>query len=195
MEKVSWNSGVWSHPPIDSYESKEGHLIVEAKEGSDAWRITSYGFIHANEHALLKPMSQDTSVEVSFLCQLKEQFDQAGVFLHVDESVWIKAGVEMSDGLPQLGAVVTHGYSDWSVAPIPEWLDQRVTIRLSRSGDAVTIRACVDQGPFRLVRVAQLDPKAICHVGPYICAPSRSGLRLTFLDWKEGPSDISLHHD
>ena len=71
----------------------------------------------------------------------KGKFDQAGIFLYSDEENWIKAGVEFSDGFPQVGAVVTRNLSDWSVAPVPEWMGNEVTIRVSRSGDALTIRA------------------------------------------------------
>src|SRR5690606_41566187 len=46
-------------------------------------------------------------------------------------------------------------YSDWSVAPVPGWAGRLVTVRASRAGDAVTVRARVDDEPFRLVRVAQ----------------------------------------
>ena len=106
---------------------------------------------------------------VSFRLDYTEQFDQAGLFLRVDEHEWVKAGVEISDGVAQLGAVVTHRTSDWSVAPVPEWVGRVVTVRASRSGDAVTVRARVDDEPLRLVRLAWLDPAARVSAG-LLCA-------------------------
>jgi hypothetical protein len=37
--------------------------------------------------------------------------------------------------------VVTDGLSDWSLALAPDWAAQRILIRVSRSGNALTIRA------------------------------------------------------
>ena len=53
----------------------------------------------------------------------------------------MKAGIEFSDGLSQLGAVVTHNFSDWSLSPVPEWHSKEVVIRASRNQDAVIFRA------------------------------------------------------
>ncbi len=168
-------------------------LLVEAVEGSDAWRVTSYGFIHDSEHGLLAPLPQDTAVEVSFIAAFEAQFDQAGVLLRAAHDAWVKAGVEFADGAPQVGAVVTNPVSDWSVAPVPEWLGRSVTVRASRSGDAVTIRARVEDGPFRLVRVAPFPVDADLEAGPYCCAPTRGGLVVRFTRWAVGPADGSLH--
>jgi hypothetical protein len=38
-------------------------------------------------------------------------------------------------------SVVTDGLSDWSLALAPDWAAQRILIRVSRSGNALTIRA------------------------------------------------------
>ena len=105
----------------------------------------------------------------------------------------MKAGVEFADGTPQVGAVVTNPFSDWSVAPVPEWLDRTVTIRASRSGDAVTLRARVDGGDFRLVRVLPLAADAEVQAGPMLCAPTRAGLVVRFTGWRTGPADGALH--
>lgn len=187
-----WDHGTWHNPPLHTDYDEQG-LKVTAIEGSDAWRHTSYGFVHDSAHALLAPLPASGAMEVSFLVDFTEQFDQAGIFLRASEKVWIKAGVEVSDGIPQLGAVVTHGVSDWSVAPVPEWSSREVTVRLSRTGDAVTIRARVGEEPFRLVRVAPLDPDAQASAGPFCAAPTRPGLAVTFTSWVENDSDASLH--
>lgn len=192
VRDVPWSDGRWTNEPV-STEAVEGALLVTAAEGSDAWRTTSYGFIHDTEHALLRPFEQDTAVEVEFLVDFEEQFDQAGLFLRVDEANWIKAGVEVSDGEEQLGAVVTRGESDWSLAPVASWRGRRVTVRASRSGDAITIRARVDADAWRLVRVAPLAADARAEAGPFCCAPSRSGLAVRFLSWRTTPADASLH--
>lgn len=196
MGRMDWgellSQGTWTTEPV-SAEVDGARLVVEAREGSDAWRTTSYGFVHDDAHALVVPLGQAAAAEVSFVLDYAEQFDQAGVMIHVDSETWIKAGVEVSDGSPQVGAVVTHGVSDWSVAPVPEWVGREVTVRASRSGDAITVRARVDDEPWRLVRVAPLSPEVDASVGPFCCAPSRSGLRVAFTGFRLGEPDAALH--
>ncbi len=184
--------GHWTHEP-SAVAVEDDRLVVTAEEGSDAWRHTSYGFIHDSEHALIEALGNSEAVEVSFMLDYAEQFDQAGIFLRASETEWIKAGVEAADGAPQLGAVVTHGTSDWSAAPVPEWTSRIVTIRASRDGDAVTIRARVEAEPWRLVRLAHLAPDVFVEAGIFCAAPTRSGLRVMFTDYRRGPADDSLH--
>ena len=184
--------GSWTTPPLSAVHDDAG-LRVTAEQGSDAWRITSYGFVHDTEHALLAPFGSEQSLEVSFVLDFTEQFDQAGLFLRVSPTTWIKAGVEVSDGVAQVGAVVTHEVSDWSVAPVPEWVGQTVTVRASRKGDAVTIRARAQDEPFRLIRVAPLDPSADVQAGLFCCAPTRAGLDVTFSRVEWGSPDAALH--
>ncbi|MBF4607767.1 DUF1349 domain-containing protein [Curtobacterium sp. VKM Ac-1393] len=186
------DAATWTHEP-EAVVHDGGVLRVTAVEGSDAWRTTSYGFVHDSEHALVQPLDGSFSVEASFVLDYTEQFDQAGVFLRVDERNWIKAGVEVSDGTPQLGAVVTRGFSDWSVAPVPEWVGRVVTVRASRDGDAVTIRAWADDEEPRLVRVAYLDPDAAVSAGLLCAAPTRAGLVVTFTGYRVGAPDEALH--
>lgn len=192
MTDVDWSQGRWTTEPVRSEVVAEG-LKVEAREGSDAWRVTSYGFVHDDEHALVAPLPTEQAVEVDFVAAFSQQFDQAGIFLRASETQWIKAGVEFADGTPQLGAVVTDGRSDWSVAPVPDWDRRNVTIRASRSGDAITVRARAEGEDFRLVRVIPLDPAVELEAGPFTCAPTRAGLEVLFTGWRVGEPDASLH--
>jgi len=118
---------------------------------------------------------------------------QAGLFLRTSPTHWIKAGVEFADGVPQLGVVVTDPASDWSAAPVPDWIGRTATIRASRSGDAVTVRARADDEPFRFVRLIPLDPAADLAAGPYLCAPTRAGLTVRFHTWRQTAADAALH--
>lgn len=191
MNQVSWSEGAWTREPV-SISLDGNSLNVEAAAESDWWRTTAYGFIHDDGHALIKEFPNESSVEVSFILNYTDQFDQAGIFITSDSENWIKAGVEFCDGYPQVGAVVTQTNSDWSVAPVAEWINKEVTIRVSRSGDAVTVRAGIN-GELRLVRVAPLDPTRTWRAGPMFCAPTRAGLTVTFTQWSVGTADSDLH--
>jgi regulation of enolase protein 1 (concanavalin A-like superfamily) len=189
---LAWTEGTWTNEPA-AVSEQGSDLLVTAKEGSDAWRTTSYGFIHDSEHALLAPFESGSAVEVSFMLDFDGQFDQAGIFVKVDKKTWIKAGIEFSDGLPQLGAVVTDGQSDWSLSPVPEWAGKRVTIRASRSGDALTLRARTDDTEWRLFRLAPLSPHADTTAGPFLSSPTHGGLTVTFRSWTATGADLDLH--
>lgn len=181
----------WLNPP-PRVRVHDDHLLVTAAEGSDLWRTTSYGFVRDSAHALLTELPEGSALEVSFVVDLPEQFDQAGLLVRSGPEQWVKAGVEHSDGAPQVGAVVTREVSDWSVAPVPGWAGRVVTVRGSRAGDALTVRARVDDEPWQLVRVAPLPPGRVL-AGPYCCAPSRAGLDVRFTDVRLTPADDSLH--
>lgn len=190
---VDWNEGRWLRPPVRVDRTDDGDLLVEPGAESDLWRHTSYGFVHDDAPALLAALPATGAVEVSFVLDYPAQFDQAGVLVRVDERNWVKAGVEISDGLPQVGAVVTREFSDWSVAPVPQWRGREVTVRVSRDGDALTVRARADGEAWRLVRLAPLAPDAVALAGPFCCSPSRGGLTVRFTRWRQGPADRELH--
>lgn len=192
MTPVPWADGRWTNQPVDAHNDG-ADFVVTAAEGSDAWRMTSYGFVHDTEHALVSPYTAGTALEVTFTPRFTNPFDQAGLFIRGDDERWIKAGMEFSDGVPQLGAVVTDGFSDWSAAPVPDWNERLVTIRASWADDAITIRARVDDEPFRFVRLAHWAPSTPVEAGPLVCAPTRAGLSVRFHSWRTGAADASLH--
>lgn len=189
---IPWADGRWSHPPAAA-EERDGDLLVTAIEGSDAWRTTSYGFVHDSEHALLVPFAEGSAMDLEFTAAFAAQFDQAGLFVRASAERWVKAGVEFADGRPQVGAVVTDGMSDWSLAPVPEWADRRVRIRVSRAGDALTVRAGIVGEELRLVRVIPFPPELPAEAGPFVCAPTRAGLTVRLHSWRTTSPDAALH--
>ena len=193
MRKVAWSAGNWfTAPPAVAFEGEA--MIVDAAPESDLWRNTSYGFVHNSAHALLIDFPNNSSVEISFILNLKGQFDQAGVLVRADDEHWTKAGIEFAEGALQIGAVVTSINSDWSTWPQDEWSGKEVTIRVSRSGDALTIRAkAIDEKGWQLVRVAPIDPSLDWKAGPHLACPLKGELQIKFTNFTQGPADTSLH--
>ncbi len=85
--------------------------------------------------------------------------------------------------------------SDWSVAPVPNWNDGStpITVRASRSGNALTIRARFGDNPWQFVRLTPIDENATIRAGPMACTPTRAGLEVHFTKFALGPSDLALH--
>jgi hypothetical protein len=187
---LQWKHATWTNQPENAIEAGD-ELWVTAKPESDYWNRTSYGFIHDSGHGLISELKPNASMELEFFLDFDQQFDQAGLILFADNEHWIKAGVEFSDNQPQAGAVVTNGFSDWSVSPVSDWASSWVRVRLSRTESAVTIRAGV--GELRLIRVAPIDPELDWSCGPMLCSPTRSGLTVRFRNWHLLDADGSLH--
>lgn len=191
---IAWGTGTWTTRPADVRTAGDD-LVVTAAEASDYWRRTYYGFHHDSGHALLAPWPDDRAVEVSFRASdLTDLYDQAGLMLWVDDARWIKAGVEINDGVPHVGAVVTAQNSDWSLSPVPEWAGEIVTIRATYAVDAVLLRARAGASPWRTIRVAPF-PAEGRQAGPFTCAPTRAGLTVAFTRWVATSPDADLHTD
>jgi uncharacterized protein len=107
----------WLNEPAH-WSISGNQIIVRTSPKTDFWRITHYGFIRDNGHFYFDQINTDFVVEVDIRGSYKDLYDQAGIMIRSDENHWIKAGIEYVDGVQHLSAVVTHGYSDWSVTPL-----------------------------------------------------------------------------
>lgn len=193
---IPWRAGEWTRPPVRVAETADGTLQVAAEAGSDAWLDTYYGFSRDSAHALLVPAKKGAAYEVTFRLDYTRRYDQAGLVLVRDARHWIKAGVEITDGAPHAGAVVTGSTgSDWSAAPVPDWQDTAVSVRASLDRGAVIIRARSQDRPWQFLRLAPLPGGGALRVGPYVCAPEGPGLTVSFAGFREGPADSGLHLD
>lgn len=191
---LPWTSLTWLNEPPAVIE-KDGALTVATAARTDFWQRTSYGFVHDDGHFLSAPMAAPGAIEVAFRAGLNDQFDQAGLMLRAGPELWLKAGLERSDGRLHASVVVTLGRSDWSVAPVREVEpDELVTVRASRVGDAVTVRLRLEDDPsWQLLRVAAFPVEAQVRAGPMCCSPSREGLRVSFASVRLTPPDAALH--
>jgi len=190
--RIPWDDGTWLHEPPTHHVDANGLHVTTSLE-SDFWRETGYGFTRYSGHALLTDFPANSAMEVEFAAAWTHEFDQAGLLLHADDAHWVKAGVEFADGVLGLGAVVTDGRSDWSVGHVPEWMDQTIRVRVSRTEDSITMRARAGEEPWRLVRLAPIDPNLTWLAGPLSASPTRAGLTVTFHDWQTLAPDSDIH--
>lgn len=131
MQSVEWSVGEWINPPT-RVEIRDDKLLVWTERESDLWRVTSYGFIHDTGHGLVTPIEEGQACEVTIEVNYEAPFDQAGLLLWSDDSHWVKAGIEWTDGQAHIGAVVTNEVSDWSATPAPHLAEGPLVVRMSR---------------------------------------------------------------
>ncbi|OLP44383.1 DUF1349 domain-containing protein [Rhizobium oryziradicis] len=174
----------WLNPPEKATWTARG-VIVETKDASDFWQKTYYGFTPDSGHFLSTPRNGDFTVEVSFSGQYETLYDQAGLMLRVDETHWVKCGVEYTDGHMHFSTVVTNDHSDWSVVML-KGEPKVVSARITRLGDALFIQYSIDEGKsWSMARLAWFSPSPeTVQVGLMTCSPKRAGFRVEFFDFK-----------
>lgn len=196
MQTIEWDAMTWLNEPPGVERDGEA-LVVTTARNTDFWQRTAYGFVHDDGHFLGAPFAPEAAIEVTFRADFTEQFDQAGLMLRASPELWLKTGVEVTDGAPFASVVVTKERSDWSVAPLPPHaVEHALTFRASRKGDAVTVRYRVREEPhWHLLRVAHVPPQAELMAGPMCCSPTREGLSVRFEPVRVGPPDATLHEE
>lgn len=173
----------WLNRPVN-WLSYAG-LTVTADSGTDFWRTTQHGHVADTGHALLRPVGARFRLSVRVFGDYREQYDQAGLLLRLDERNWIKAGAALVDGEPMVSAVVTRDLSDWSMVPLERVCGpvESITVELHRSGDAVTVRYAADGGtPETVLRVAYFPPDTEAEGGPMCASPYGAGFPVRFAE-------------
>ena len=126
--------------------------------------------------------------------QFKELYDQAGIMVRVDETHWMKAGIELSDGRAMLSSVVTNGQSDWATNPY-EGNPENFWIRATVKEGVLRLQVSSDSNTWALMRLCPFPVSSSYTVGPMICSPERGGLKVSFSDWQLGPPLNKQLHD
>ena len=114
--------GEENKPKKSVVQEESGELSILPQSSTDFWNRTYYEplLLKGNGHGLVVKLEEETESvgEVSFELFPIFQFDQGGVLLYGDEDNWVKAGMEVVDGVGRASVVVTvNGFSDWSSFP------------------------------------------------------------------------------
>ena len=172
----------WFNEPQE-WKQENDHLSIFADPRTDFWRKTHYGFVRHNGHFYYEKVTGNFEVETQFRGKYQNLYDQAGVMIRLDESTWMKTGIEFVDGIHHVSAVVTRDYSDWSVVPFycyPGFL----RLKLKREGGAVTIEYCSEEGKWIMFRTAYLSHAQELEVGRMAAAPEGPGFEVLFSEYR-----------
>jgi regulation of enolase protein 1 (concanavalin A-like superfamily) len=177
VEDLIKNGWRWLNEPA----RWDGNTVTTDPD-TDFWRTTHYGFVRDTGHVLGVDRAGDFELSVTFAGDYREQYDQAGIAIRLDEKNWIKSGIELVDGQQQLSAVVTREVSDWSVVALAEPAAS-VTVKAGREGDTVTISYGLNGAPpATMLRLAYFPPELSVLAGVMCASPTGKGFTTRFED-------------
>jgi regulation of enolase protein 1 (concanavalin A-like superfamily) len=172
----------WLNEPRN-WKQEGGHLSVFADAHTDFWRKTHYGFVRDSGHFYYEKVSGDFEVETVFRGSYESLYDQAGLMVRLDETTWMKTGIEFVHGIHCVSAVVTRDYSDWSVLPLQSYPGS-LRLRLKRKGGAVTVEYQAGDGAWIMFRTAYLSTANELEVGRMVAAPDGPGFEVVFSEFR-----------
>jgi uncharacterized protein len=193
MNAASFLDCKWINQPT-TWSLNENILNVTTDEKTDFWQDTYYGFKRDTGHFFGKSISGNFMAQLRFQAKYSHLYDQAGMMIRIDETLWIKAGIEYSDNKHALSIVVTVGKSDWSIGTLvgnPEDVHLRVTL----NDGSVRIQASCDGVHWPVFRVFSFPHRDNYLVGPMCCSPERSGFDARFSEFTIGPPMSKDLHD
>jgi hypothetical protein len=173
-----------NEPPEWSIENDV--LRATTADRTDFWRTTFYGWITANGHFFHRPVTGDFTAEALVSAAHTTLFDQAGLMLRATGRTWLKTGLEVTGGTVHVSTVLTHDFSDVSMATLGDH-GGPVAMRLTRFGTALAVHCRPAGHDWQLLRLGHLDLPETVDVGVMCCSPSRAGLEATFRDFRIGP--------
>jgi uncharacterized protein len=176
---------IWFNEP-SKWSEGDGEIDVRADARTDFWCTTGYGYDRDNGHIYGEHLASDFDLKVRIEGAYTDQFDQAGVAVRVDDRHWIKTGVELFEGRPRFGTVVTSENSNWMIADLPEDFTV-LNLSLARRGDAINISYSVDEHSLQFAAVAYLEPAASVLVGVMCAAPEGDGFNVRFSELHISP--------
>ena len=176
---------IWLNPPKSySIEPRKGLCIVP-KQKTDFWYKPYHipPAARSSGHALLYHVPttiQAWECNTAFSLSPCVQYDQAGLMVYVDDTHWIKAGIEFENGAPQMSCVVTNNQSDWNYLLWPDATDVKVRVLFQRYDTVCECKVEYEQnGVWTLLREAPLSLPNGCDtvvsVGLMCCAPKKEG--------------------
>lgn len=171
----------WINEPTE-WKVENNNLCISPIAETDFWQKTHYGFAVDTGHLLSMKIEGDFVCETQVHCSFKNQYDQAGLMVRVNDQCWIKTSVEFEPKEPnRLGVVVTnHGYSDWSTQNVSDDF-LNYTLRISRDKSDYTIE-CKDptSNDWIQLRVLHLHDTPNVEIGVYACSPKGAGFEVKF---------------
>ncbi|WP_046868115.1 DUF1349 domain-containing protein [Microvirga massiliensis] len=183
----------WLNEP-DRWALLPDGLMVTTNQATDFWRETHYGFIRDSGHFFAREVHGGFTASLRVRAQYEALYDQAGIMVRIDETTWLKAGIELADGEALLGSVLTTGQSDWATGPFRGDASD-FWIRVTVERGVLRLQASADGQRWPLMRLCPFPVAERSWVGPMCCTPERAGLDVLFSDFTVAPPSGRALHD
>ncbi len=184
---------VWHNEP-QQWSLDNQVLHVTTDKGSDFWRETYYGFTRDSGHFFGMEWQGDFTASLRIHGRYEELYDQAGIMVRIDESHWIKAGIELSDGVACISNVLTLGRSDWSTTAYAGDASD-LYLRVTVADGVLRVQTSADGIRWPLLKLCPFPKSQFYQVGPMCCTPEREGLEVRFSEFRVGPPLGKALHD
>lgn len=168
----------WYNEP-QSWQHSDDVIHITTDKDTDFWRVTRHDFIADNAHFYYQDVTGDFVATVKFTGAYVALYDQAGLMVRQDETVWLKCGVEFLNGTQQASAVVTRDFSDWSVIPLVD-NPASAWIRMTRIGTAFEVSFSRDGADWMMIRECYLSDAPTLQVGMMAASPKGDGFTTQF---------------
>ncbi len=182
------SSPKWFNEP-KQWKREGESLICTADPKTDFWRKTDFPYITDNGHFYHRTVTGNFTTVVKVTGKYRDLYDQAGLMIRMDESNWMKCGVEMVEGTPHMSVVVTHDFSDWSTFDLGKY-DAPLWLRLIRKNEALKISHSLNGKDFVEDRIAFFMPTPNVELGVMLAAPDGKGFEVRFDDWTVQPEAL-----
>lgn len=172
----------WFNEPDKWNIISDSSLSMYVTPKTDFWRKTHYGFTVDDGPFYYSTVGGEFELKAKLSGEYKSRYDQMGVMIRIDETTWIKAGVEYVNERINLSAVVTHQHSDWSMIELAQ-KPNSVWLEVKRRLDALEIRYSLDNKDFTLMRLAYFPENVPVMVGLTAASPDGDGFDALFEDF------------
>src|SRR5438132_821474 len=106
----------YNEPP--TWDIQGNKITIQTAPKTDFWRLTAGGYITDSGHFYYQRQDGDFRATVKFSGTYQALYDQAGLMVRLNETTWMKCGIEFIEGAQHVSAVVTREYSDWSIVAL-----------------------------------------------------------------------------
>jgi len=167
----------YNEPP--SWTAEGDTITVTVGSKTDFWRKTHDGGVRDSGHFYFQEVTGDFVAEVRLSADYGALYDQAGLMVRLDDSNWLKCGIEFFEGMQHASVVVTRDFSDWSVVALKP-APSRLWLRVMREGYTFAVHYSLDGETYSMLRQAYLTHAPVVSVGVMCCAPIGDGFTVRF---------------
>ncbi len=169
----------WLHEP-STWRTEGTTIVARADAHTDFWRKTHDSGMRDSGHFCYEQVTGDFTADVKVVGQYADLYDQAGLMVRLDETTWLKCGIEFVKGVQYASSVVTRDWSDWAIRPLDK--PPAIWLRVVRHGASIEVSFSTDGAHYDLIRQAYLTAEPTVSVGVMLAAPKGKGFMARFED-------------